>query len=115
MRTVTIAGLPPRRLAMVDARDAQLSLADQAVRDSVRNLVGEARAHASSAAKKVRSRTKRGVRSMAAANPPHDDGRKVNVKLIVVGLFVALLVVFALLNTARGGGRLRSSTPSVHR
>jgi DNA-binding transcriptional LysR family regulator len=39
VRTVTIAGLPPRRLAMVSARDAQLSLADQAVRDSVRNLV----------------------------------------------------------------------------
>jgi uncharacterized integral membrane protein len=33
------------------------------------------------------------------ANVPHDDGRKVNVKLIVIGLFVALLVVFALLNT----------------
>ena len=38
-----------------------------------------------------------------AANPPHDDGRKVNVKLIVVGLFVALLVVFALLNTHEVG------------
>ena len=38
-----------------------------------------------------------------AANTPHDDGRKVNVKLIVVGLFVALLVVFALLNTHEVG------------
>ena len=38
-----------------------------------------------------------------AANPPRDDGRKVNVKLIVVGLFVALLVVFALLNTHEVG------------
>jgi uncharacterized integral membrane protein len=39
-----------------------------------------------------------------AANAPHgdgrhDDGRKVNVKLIAIGLFVVLLVVFALLNT----------------
>jgi uncharacterized integral membrane protein len=38
-----------------------------------------------------------------AANPPRDDGRKVNVKLIVVGLFVALLVAFALLNTHEVG------------
>jgi LysR family hydrogen peroxide-inducible transcriptional activator len=38
-RTVRIAGLPPRRLAIVSARDTQMSLADQAVRDSVRNLV----------------------------------------------------------------------------
>ncbi len=38
-RTVRIAGLPPRRLAMVSARDVQMSLADLAVRDSVRRLV----------------------------------------------------------------------------
>jgi uncharacterized integral membrane protein len=37
------------------------------------------------------------------ANVPRDDGRKVNVKLIVVGLFVALLVLFALLNTHEVG------------
>jgi len=37
------------------------------------------------------------------ANAPRDDGRKVNVKLIVVGLFVALLVLFALLNTHEVG------------
>jgi uncharacterized integral membrane protein len=33
------------------------------------------------------------------ANVPRDDSRKVNVKLILVGAFVALLVIFALLNT----------------
>jgi uncharacterized integral membrane protein len=33
------------------------------------------------------------------ANVPRDDGRKINVKLILVGAFAALLVVFALLNT----------------
>ena len=33
------------------------------------------------------------------ANAPRDDSRKVNVKLILVGAFVALLVIFALLNT----------------
>jgi uncharacterized integral membrane protein len=37
------------------------------------------------------------------ANVPRDDGRKVNVKLIVIGVFVALLVVFALLNTHEVG------------
>ena len=47
-----------------------------------------------------------------AANRPHDDGRKVNVKLILLGLFVALLVLFALLNTTRWGST-SSSTPSV--
>jgi LysR family nitrogen assimilation transcriptional regulator len=39
LRTVTIAGMPPRRLALVTARHAYLSLADRAVRDSVRRLV----------------------------------------------------------------------------
>jgi uncharacterized integral membrane protein len=37
------------------------------------------------------------------ANVPHDDRRKVNVKLIVIGVLVALLVVFALLNTHEVG------------
>ena len=39
VRIVGIADMPPRRLALVQARDAQLSLADQAVRDSVGRLV----------------------------------------------------------------------------
>jgi DNA-binding transcriptional LysR family regulator len=39
LRTVSIAGMPPRRLALVMARHAYLSLADRAVRDSVRRLV----------------------------------------------------------------------------
>jgi DNA-binding transcriptional LysR family regulator len=60
VRTVTISGLPPRRLAMVSARDAQLSLADQAVRDSVGNLVEKHVRARGQPAKKVRSRTKRG-------------------------------------------------------
>jgi LysR family hydrogen peroxide-inducible transcriptional activator len=59
-RTIRISGLPPRRLAMVTARDTQMSLADQAVRESVRNLVEkheQARAHPRH---QVRSRAKRG-------------------------------------------------------
>jgi len=39
LRTVALAGVPPRRLALVTARDAHLSLADRAVRDAVRRLV----------------------------------------------------------------------------
>jgi len=39
MRAVAIANMPPRRLAIVSARDAQLSLADRAVRESVERLV----------------------------------------------------------------------------
>jgi uncharacterized integral membrane protein len=38
-----------------------------------------------------------------AADAARDDGRKVNVKLILIGAFVALLVVFALLNTHEVG------------
>ena len=38
-----------------------------------------------------------------AAQPAHDDGRKVNVKLILLGLLAAILVLFALLNTHEVG------------
>jgi uncharacterized integral membrane protein len=38
-----------------------------------------------------------------AAQPVHDDGRKVNVKLILVGVLALVLVVFALLNTHEVG------------
>jgi DNA-binding transcriptional LysR family regulator len=60
VRTVTITGLPPRRLALVTARDAQLSLADQAVSDSVHSLVENHMRTRVHPAKKVRSRPKRG-------------------------------------------------------
>ena len=39
VRTVRIARMPPRRLALITARGVQLSLADQAVHDAVRVLV----------------------------------------------------------------------------
>ena len=38
-----------------------------------------------------------------AAQPVNDDGRKVNVKFIVIGALGALLVLFALLNTHEVG------------
>jgi DNA-binding transcriptional LysR family regulator len=63
VRIVSIARMPPRRLAIVSARDAQLSLADQAVRESVIRLVAsrlEARARPTRA---VRSRPKRAARA----------------------------------------------------
>jgi len=41
VRTAPIAGMRPRRLALVVARDARLSLADLAVRDSVRGVVAD--------------------------------------------------------------------------
>ena len=37
------------------------------------------------------------------AQPGHDNGRKVNVKLILLGLLAAILVLFALLNTHEVG------------
>jgi DNA-binding transcriptional LysR family regulator len=39
IRSYSIANMPPRRLAIVSARDVQLSLADRAVRESVERLV----------------------------------------------------------------------------
>jgi LysR family hydrogen peroxide-inducible transcriptional activator len=57
--TVTLSGLPPRRLAMVSARDAQLSLADQAVRDSVHSLVEKHMSTRAQPARKGRSPAKR--------------------------------------------------------
>jgi DNA-binding transcriptional LysR family regulator len=41
LRRVTIARMPPRRLALVRARGVQLSLADQAVHDAVARVVRE--------------------------------------------------------------------------
>jgi len=43
VRVVDIAAMPPRRLALVNARDAQLSLADRAVRDTVLAVVATRR------------------------------------------------------------------------
>ncbi|MFM8238459.1 MAG: LysR family transcriptional regulator [Actinomycetota bacterium] len=40
VRVVPLARMPPRRLALVTARGAQLSLADRAVHDAVRRLIG---------------------------------------------------------------------------
>jgi DNA-binding transcriptional LysR family regulator len=55
-RTVRIADLPPRRLAIVAARDAQMSLADLAVRDCVRLLVGKQQQARGDGREQVRSR-----------------------------------------------------------
>jgi DNA-binding transcriptional LysR family regulator len=41
VRMLSLVGVPPRRLALVSARDSALSLADRAVRESVRGLVLE--------------------------------------------------------------------------
>jgi len=43
VRRVSLRGVPPRRLGLVTARDAQLSLADRAVRESVLRLVSRQR------------------------------------------------------------------------
>ncbi len=48
VRRVTLRGVPPRRLGLVTARDAQLSLADRAVRDSVLRQVNRHRELAAS-------------------------------------------------------------------
>jgi LysR family nitrogen assimilation transcriptional regulator len=40
VRRFAIADMPPRRLALIAARDASLSIADRAVRDAVLRIVG---------------------------------------------------------------------------
>jgi DNA-binding transcriptional LysR family regulator len=49
IRVVPIADIRPRRLALANQRDAHLSLADRAVRDSLRRLVTRQPAHGPSA------------------------------------------------------------------
>jgi len=41
VHVMTIAGLPPRRLALVNTRDAYLSIADRAVRDAALRMMRE--------------------------------------------------------------------------
>jgi LysR family transcriptional regulator, nitrogen assimilation regulatory protein len=60
VRIVRIAKMPPRRLAIVSARDVQLSLADRAVREGVTRLVSSRLHGPTGPAKKVRSRPKKG-------------------------------------------------------
>jgi DNA-binding transcriptional LysR family regulator len=52
-----IANMPPRRLAIVSARDVQLSLADRAVRESVERLVA---GRATGATRQAAVRARRG-------------------------------------------------------
>ena len=61
VRIVTIDKMPPRRLALIRARDIQLSLADQAVRESIDRIIAIRRKERAEPAKAVRSRSKAGV------------------------------------------------------
>jgi LysR family hydrogen peroxide-inducible transcriptional activator len=62
LRAVTIAKMPPRRLAIVNARDVQLSLADRAVRNSVASIVAAHLAARTARPKAVRSPGRSGRR-----------------------------------------------------
>ena len=61
LRAVAIARMPPRRLAIVNARDVQLSLADRAVRESVTAIVARHEGVRLPSSKPVPSRTGRGA------------------------------------------------------
>src|SRR5262249_47341545 len=50
VRRVALGAVPPRRLGLITAREAYLSLADRAVRDGVRRLVTRHRAERAAAA-----------------------------------------------------------------
>ena len=60
VRIVTIDKMPPRRLALIRARDIQLSLADQAVRESIERSVAARLSARVEAPQPVPSRRKRG-------------------------------------------------------
>jgi len=69
LRAVAIAQMPPRRLAIVNARDTQLSLADRAVRESVFAIVaGHEGVHAAQA-EAVPSRPERDAPRSPTAKP----------------------------------------------
>ena len=100
--------MPPRRLAIVSARDTQLSLADRAVRESVERLVERrtsTRAARNGARKGARSdrpdALTRPSQGESMADQVHHEGRRWDIrpKHVVVGVLVLLLIVFALLNT----------------
>jgi DNA-binding transcriptional LysR family regulator len=67
LRSVTIAQMPPRRLAIVNARDVQLSMADRAVRESVGRLVASHVGARNGAVRAVRSRRARRARERQVA------------------------------------------------
>ena len=100
-----IAGLPPRRLAMVQrARRADVARRPGRPRQRAQPRRPSTWRRGSQPKKRVRSRTEAGmIGGPMAAQPVHDDGRKVNVKLILLGLLAAILVLFAILNTHEVG------------
>ena len=67
LRAVTIAHMPPRRLAIVNARDVQLSLADRAVRESVAAIVARHEGVRPTRSKTVPSATNRDGRRTRSA------------------------------------------------
>jgi LysR family hydrogen peroxide-inducible transcriptional activator len=84
VRIVRIANMPPRRLAIVRARDAQLSMADQAVRDGVFRLVSSrlhgpepTRADATRSAAKSGKRTGRASGRASARGTGADAAKRV--------------------------------------
>jgi len=60
VRIVTIDKMPPRRLALISARDIQLSLADQAVRESIDRSVRARQSARAEPREPAPSRRKRG-------------------------------------------------------
>jgi DNA-binding transcriptional LysR family regulator len=69
LRAVAIAQMPPRRLAIVNARDVQLSLADRAVRESVFAIVAGHEGVRSPRPEAVPSRSERDAPRSRTAKP----------------------------------------------
>jgi LysR family hydrogen peroxide-inducible transcriptional activator len=69
LRAVAIAQMPPRRLAIVNARDTQLSLADRAVRESVFAIVAGHEGVRAAHPEAVRSRPEQDAPRSPTAKP----------------------------------------------
>ena len=108
VRIMPVAGMPPRRLAIINARDAYLSIADRAVRDSALRLTGLRFAG------KRRGARARGphLRQPSAAAPNLAPGRggymadgsnsnKVSPKMILIGILILVIVIFAAVNSQK--------------
>ena len=96
----SLAGVPPRRLGLVTARDAQLSLADRAVREGVLRLVERQRElDGGLAFERCAATRERSAWPTRSASREQRSGRRRG--SIVAGIAVVLVLWFAIVNWQR--------------
>ena len=116
VQVVSIAGLPPRRLALINARDAYLSIADRAVRDAalrmMRERFGTKRARKESRpceGSRQRASTREPTRVLGWASPHRGHvvadetvaGATISAKQVIVGVLILVVVILAIANSGK--------------